>query len=134
TLAQLVRLVSLARSLDSRAYEVHVASARFDDLSLRGTDFVRHPIYSVSPEYVDSALRAGRRIYRKSILKRYVQEELALFSRVEPDLVVGDFRLTLAVSAPLARVAYLALANAYWSPFAVRQGFPVPDHPIVKLL
>ena len=134
TLAQLVRLVSLARSLDPRAYEVHLASAHFDDLALKGTDFVRHTIDSVSPDYVDAALRAGRRIYRKSILSRYVQEELALFSRIEPDMVVGDFRLTLAVSAAVAQVPHVALANAYWSPFAVREGFPVPDHPIVKLL
>lgn len=134
TLAQLVRLVSLARSLDPRTYEVHLASAGFDDLVLRGTNFVRHPIASVSPAYVESALRRGRRIYDVPVLRRYVREELGLFSRVEPDVVVGDFRLSLSVSAPLATVPYIALANAYWSPYAVRDGFPLPDHPIVRLL
>jgi UDP:flavonoid glycosyltransferase YjiC (YdhE family)/uncharacterized protein (DUF2141 family) len=134
TLAQLVRLVSLARSLDSRLYEVHLASAFFDRLVVSGTDFIRHHLHSVSPEYVDSALRKGRRIYDVPVLRRYVTDELALLSHVRPDVVVGDFRLSLAVSAPLARVPYVALANAYWSPFAVRAGFPVPDHPIVKLL
>ena len=29
---------------------------------------------------------------------------------------------------------YAALINAYWSPFAERDGFPLPEHPIVKLL
>ncbi len=134
TLAQLVRLVSLARSLDSRVYEVHLASARFDDLVLRGTNFVRHPIHSVSPEHVESALRKGRRIYDFAVLRGYVEEELGLFSRIDPHLVVGDFRLSLAVSAPQAAVPYVALANAYWSPYAVREGFPLPDHPIVRLL
>src|SRR5690349_8101775 len=134
TLAQLVRLVSLARALDPRLYEIHLASAKFDDLVLRGTDFVRHPIHSVSPEYVDARLRSGRRIYGTALLQRYVKEELSLFSRIQPDAVVGDFRLSLAASAPVAGVPYAALANAYWSPFAIRQGFPVPDHPLVKLL
>jgi len=32
TLAQVVRLVSLARAVDPRVYELHFASARFDDL------------------------------------------------------------------------------------------------------
>jgi UDP:flavonoid glycosyltransferase YjiC (YdhE family) len=48
--------------------------------------------------------------------------------------VVGDLRLSLAISAPVERVPYAALINAYWSPFAERDGFPLPEHPIVKLL
>ncbi len=134
TLAQLVRLVSLARSLDPRTYEVHLASAHFDELVVGGTDFVCHRIHSVSPEFVESRLLSGRRIYDTAVLGRYVKEELALFTRVEPDGVVGDFRLSLAVSTPMAGIPYLALANAYWSPFAIREGFPLPDHPIVKVL
>jgi UDP:flavonoid glycosyltransferase YjiC (YdhE family)/uncharacterized protein (DUF2141 family) len=134
TLAQLVRLVSLARALDPRAFELHFASARFDDLAFRGTSFVRHFVDSVSPEHVDTALRQGRRIYERAVLERYVKDDLALFSRVQPDLVVGDFRLSLTVSAPLFGVRHVALANAYFSPYAVRDGFPLPDHPIVKLL
>ena len=134
TLAQLVRLVSLARALDPRDYELHFASARFDDLVFRGTSFVRHFIDSVSPEHVDSALRKGRRIYDATTLARYVKDDRALLSRTCPDLVVGDFRLSLTVSAPLAGVPHVALANAYFSPFAIRDGFPLPDHPIVKLL
>jgi len=67
-------------------------------------------------------------------LKRYVEDDLALLSRVEPDVVVGDFRLSLTVSAPLTGVFHVALANAYFSPYAIRDGFPLPDHPIVKLL
>ena len=46
-------------------------------------------------------------------------DDLELIRRIEPDVVVGDFRLSLAVSAPMAGVPYIALANAYWSPFAV---------------
>src|SRR6185369_763974 len=38
------------------------------------------------------------------------------------------------VSAALEKVPYAALINAYWSPRAVRREFPLPDHPIVRLL
>jgi UDP:flavonoid glycosyltransferase YjiC (YdhE family) len=34
----------------------------------------------------------------------------------------------------LAKVPLLTLINAYWSPYAQREAFPVPDHPIVKLV
>jgi len=53
---------------------------------------------------------------------------------VKPDAVIGDFRLSLAVSAKVAKIACASLINAYWSPYAVREGFPVPDHPIVRLV
>jgi UDP:flavonoid glycosyltransferase YjiC (YdhE family) len=49
-------------------------------------------------------------------------------------MVVGDLRLSLSISAKVARIPYASLINAYWSPYAVRDGFPLPDHPIVELL
>jgi UDP:flavonoid glycosyltransferase YjiC (YdhE family) len=67
-------------------------------------------------------------------LARYVAEERALIATVAPALVLGDLRLSLTVSAPAERVPYAALINAYWSTHAVRRGFPLPDHPIVRLL
>jgi UDP:flavonoid glycosyltransferase YjiC (YdhE family)/uncharacterized protein (DUF2141 family) len=134
TLAQVVRLVSLARSLDERAYELHFASASFPDFVFAGTTFERHRILSVAPEKIDAALRSGRRLYGTRVLRRYVRDDLALFEKVMPDLVVGDFRLSLPVSAPEFGVPHLALANAYWSPFSTRRDFPLPDHPIVRLL
>ena len=134
TLAQVVRLVTLARALDPARYEVHFASARFDDLIFRETRFVRHPIWSLSPAVIDARVARGQRLYGRRTLAAYVREERALLQAVRPDLVVGDLRLSLAISAPLERVPYAALINAYWSPFAERHGFPLPEHPIVKLL
>jgi len=134
TLAQVVRLVTLARALDPARYEVHFASARFDDLIFGETRFVRHPIWSLSPAVIDARVARGQRLYGRRTLAAYVREERALLQAVRPDLVVGDLRLSLAISAPVERVPYAALINAYWSPFAERKGFPLPEHPIVKLL
>ncbi|HVZ88625.1 MAG TPA: nucleotide disphospho-sugar-binding domain-containing protein [Polyangia bacterium] len=134
TLAQVVRLATLARALDPARYEVHFASARFDELVFGGARFVRHPIRSLSPATVESRVARGARLYGGRTLAAYVREERALFQAVRPDLVVGDLRLSLAVSAPVERIPYAALINAYWSPFATEEGFPLPDHPIVRLL
>jgi UDP:flavonoid glycosyltransferase YjiC (YdhE family) len=137
SLAQVVRLVTLARALDARRYEVHFASALFDDLIFGGpelTHFVRHRIASLPAAVVDRRVARGLRPYGKGTLARYVREELELFETVRPDLVVGDLRLSLAVSAPLARVPHACIINAYWSPYVERAGFPLPDHPIVRLL
>jgi len=41
--------------------------------------------------------------------------------------------LSLSVSARIARVTYVALTNAYWSPHS-RQHFPLPDLPLNRLV
>jgi UDP:flavonoid glycosyltransferase YjiC (YdhE family) len=134
TLAQVVRLATLARALDPRRYEVHFASARFDELVFGGAPFARHPIFSLAPELVESRVARGQRLYGRRTLARYLSEERALLAAVRPDLVVGDLRLSLAVSAPLEGVPHACLINAYWSPRAERDGWPMPDHPIVRWL
>jgi UDP:flavonoid glycosyltransferase YjiC (YdhE family)/uncharacterized protein (DUF2141 family) len=134
TMSQVVRLLVLARSLDPERYEVHFACAAFDEDLFRGTSFIRHRVHSPSPGAVLAAARSGRRLYDHGTLRRQVQEDLGLFEAIQPDLVVGDFRWSLAISAKVAGVPHAALTNAYWSPFAADQSCPAPDHPIVRLL
>jgi hypothetical protein len=69
SLAQVVRLVSLARALDARRYQVHFASARFDDLVFGGTELahvVRHRIASLPASVVDRRVARGLRPYGRS--------------------------------------------------------------------
>lgn len=134
TLAQCVRLVTLASGLDASRYEVHFACSGFADLVFAGTSFVRHTITSLSPEAAERALTSGRRLYEKADLLRYIDAERRLIGAVRPALVVGDFRLSLSTSAELMGVPSAVLINAYWSPYARRDGFPVPDHPILSWL
>ncbi|MFC3374324.1 hypothetical protein ACFOLJ_00110 [Rugamonas sp. CCM 8940] len=65
-------------------------------------------------------------------MRRYVEDDLHVFKQARPDLVVGDFRLSLSISARLAGLPYVALSNAYWSPY-VRQRYPLPDIPLARL-
>ena len=66
-------------------------------------------------------------------MREYVTEDLSVIEEIAPDLVVGDFRLSLAVSTPLSGVPYMTISNAYWSPYA-RQCYPVPELPLTKIL
>jgi UDP:flavonoid glycosyltransferase YjiC (YdhE family) len=134
TLAQSVRLVVLARALDPERYEVHFASSDFPDLVFAGTRFIRHRITTLAPEAAARALEAGRRLYEKATLLRYIDAERRLLRAIRPAFVVGDFRLSLSTSAELEGVLSAVLINAYWSPFACRPSFPVPDHPIIAYL
>lgn len=134
TLAQVVRLASLASRLDPAEYEVHFAASAFEPLVFDGTAFETWRIYSIDKASSLGRVERGERIYETQVLERYVDEELALIERIKPDLVIGDFRLSLPTSAELMGVPCAALINAYWSPYALRDSFPLPDHPIVKLV
>ncbi len=134
TLAQVVRLKVLADSLDSERYEIHFASSEFHPMVFQQTKFERHSLTTIEKAAVERAFASGRRLYEKKTLERYVKAELRLIEEVEPNLIVGDFRLSLSVSAPLSGVPHATLINAYWSPFRSERTFPVPDHPIIRLL
>lgn len=134
TLAQVVRLLTLARGLDPERYEVAFACGPFDPIAFEGTGIEPIPLFTVDRAAALKKVDRGDRLYEKDVLTRYVTDELALFDRVKPDLVVGDFRLSLAVSAAHAGIPHATLINAYFSQYAERDGFPVPDHPLVSLL
>jgi len=134
TLAQMVRLVTLARSLPRDGYEVHFASSQFPDYVFEGLQAHRWPIWGLSPKTAMARVASGKRLYSRRVLRRYIESDLHVLRAVSPDLVVGDLRWSLAVSAPTCGVPLASLINAYWSPFAVRSGFPLPDHPMVRIL
>jgi UDP:flavonoid glycosyltransferase YjiC (YdhE family) len=131
TLAHFARIAALAKALDATRYEIVVASdLRYTHLDAPlGATF--HAIRSIPSAEFAQALAHGKSLYSVETLCQYVEDDLALLDRVKPDLVVGDFRLSLAVSAPLRHIPYAAVVNAYWSPFADID-YPVPDLPMTR--
>jgi UDP:flavonoid glycosyltransferase YjiC (YdhE family) len=134
TLAHVARPLALARSLDHAVYDVHFASAKRYEIAFRNTALRRWVIDSIASEAFLKSLANGSRLYDYPTLQHYVEDDLRLIEQVKPDLILGDFRLSLAISATIAKVAYAALANAYWSPYYALQDFPLPDVPIARLL
>ena len=134
SLAQVVRLKVLAEALNPQRYNVVFACSRFDPMIFHGFGGERHRIASVSPEQMLRRLQRGQRPYALPTLVRYARQDLELLERVQPALVIGDLRLSLAVAAPKLGVRYAALINAYWSPYARHESFPMPEHPVIDWL
>ena len=133
TLAHVARPVALAQALDEQLFDVHLAHhPRYRQL-LGDLAFSEHEINSISPQQFIQALAGGKPLYDVSTLSSYVGEDLRVIDAVKPDIIVGDFRLSLAVSAELAGVPYIALSNAYWSSYCEQQ-YVVPDLPITRTL
>lgn len=133
TLAHVARLVTLARSLESSSHEVLFASDARYDAVIGALPFPVARIRTITGEQFFRALSHGTPIYGAADFRSYVDEDLELLERHRPDAVVGDFRLSLAVSARVARVPYVNVANAYWSPCAQLRHV-VPEITLVRFL
>lgn len=118
TLAHVARPIALARRLVARGYRpIIAADPRFAGLCPpEGWDTAK--IRSIPTAQFLRALARGQPVYEQATLERYVEDDLALLRAVRPAVVVGDFRISLSVSARLAGVPYINVSNAYWSPHA----------------
>lgn len=132
TLAHLGRPLALARGLDPAHYTCAIAC----DPALHGLVGTEGQRALAAPS-IGSArflrrLAFGVPVFRTGELAAYVERDLELIAAERPDVVVGDFRLSLSVSARRAGVPYVALSNAYWSP-AHQPRLTVPELPITRL-
>ena len=133
TLAHVARPVALARGLDATEWEIRLASDSRYAAAIGALPFPIEPIWTISPERFGRALARGSPIYDASSLDRYVEEDLRLIDSIRPDVVVGDFRVSLAISARKAGVPYVNVTNAYWSPYA-KIRHVVPEITLARVL
>lgn len=133
TLAHVARVIALARLLDPARYDVTLACDPRAGRFLVGEPWPSVPISSVSSVDFARALSRGDPLYDARTLERYVADDLRLIADGQPDLVVGDFRLSLSVSARVAGVPSMAVGNAYWCP-GWQGGYPMPVLPVTRWL
>jgi UDP:flavonoid glycosyltransferase YjiC (YdhE family) len=95
--------------------------------------FATHPLFTIEENLFYDRVHNLKFFYQVDELKKYVEQEQSLISKINPDLIVSDFRLTLAISAELAGKPLLNLSNSYWSPnYSCK--FPPPESGIFNLL
>ncbi len=133
TLAHVARAATLAATLDPDLYEICLAcDPRYAEL-LGKLPYPTRVVASISSQRFFDALAHGKPIYDSTTLHQYVEADRGLMRTWKPDVVVGDFRLSLGISARLEGIPYLNISNAYWSPYA-ELSFPVPDIPLTRFV
>ncbi len=116
SIAHVGRPALLARWAQEAGYKVTFACGTAFAEAAIGEGLDPQLIETVDLKKSHTRLDKGQFFYTPEELERYVSAERALIQKVEPDLVVGDFRLTLSISAQLEGVPMLSLINAHWSP------------------
>lgn len=133
TLAHVGRPLALAQTLDRQRYDVHFACAPGYERFLQGSQLSNWPLTSIASARFLAALAAGKPVYDAPTLSQYVLDDMRLLQQLRPDVVIGDFRLSLSVSARLVQVPYVSVINAYWSPY-VTQRYQVPAIALARIL
>jgi len=134
TLAHVARPIVLANSLLGRGYEPVMACSSLYKRFTATQAWQTLPLNSISSQQFLRNLARGAPVYDLPTLRRYVAEDIDLIERVKPDFIVGDFRLSLSVSARLMGIPYATITNAYWSPYARNKAFPMPVLPFTPYL
>lgn len=133
TLAHLGRPLRLSEGLIADGHDVTLAASAESARFLKNFPGRVHTLAPTGKARFIDNLAKGRPVFDFDTLKRFAEEDEALLAALRPDAVIGDFRLSLSVSARRAGVPYATITNAYWHP-ALRPHFIVPDLPMVRFL
>jgi len=132
TLAHLARAAVLAQAA-SEEFETYLAASPIYDNLFNFKGIKRLNLASLSPKEFLKRLSKGKPVYTKDEITSYVEQDLRIINDINPDIVVGDFRISLYISSKITKVPYISITNAYWSPHS-HQTFTVPELPFVKIL
>ena len=116
TLAHVVRPLMLAKGLDPTNFDVTLCRPRNFSKFTSGLTFPVLDLECQDSDFFARRLDRGSPLYDFPTLCRYVDADLALIDSEKPDVIIGDFRLSLSVSARLRSIPYIAICDAYWSP------------------
>lgn len=133
TLAHSSRAYVLASHIDPERYDIHFATSGKSRFLINSTDINFHEICTLASQKFIDRLRKGHPVFTVEELQRSVAADIELIKKLKPKLVIGDFRLSLGISAELTGTPYVALTNAHWSPSS-SQPFPVPEHWFFRLI
>ncbi len=133
TMTHFARPAALAAALNPAEYEIHFRTPRRYHALLPASAIHVGDLRTIDPHGFLEALGRGSTLYSFEALRGYVHDDMELINAVQPDLVIGDFRLSLCVSAPQCGVPFASIFNAHWSPYT-SQPVVVPELPITRWL
>jgi len=112
-LSHLMRLLLIARELREIGVEVGFGFKEESNL-LKEDSFKVFPVPDVTVTDFSSNVFAE---YTQPFIEQCVEEELKAIEAFQPDAIVGDFRLSAAISARVAGVPYISVVNAYMTDY-----------------
>ena len=114
-LSHVSRPLCIARELRSRGHQITFAcSGRFTYL-IETEGFEIYPIFTKDPDMGLSKARLAGTAYDNHIVMKYIKDEIECIKKLNPDIVICDFRLTVKTSSEFCRKPYVSIINGYWT-------------------
>jgi UDP:flavonoid glycosyltransferase YjiC (YdhE family) len=131
TMTHFVRAAALAATLLPEEWDLYFwTPVRYHRLLRQ--EFCRlGDLRTLSPQLFLESLTRGDVVYTEEVIRAYVREDQAIIREIRPDLIIGDYRLSLCISAPLCETPYASIFNAQWSPYYTQPAI-VPEHPMTR--
>ncbi|MBX7230507.1 MAG: hypothetical protein K1X29_00340 [Bdellovibrionales bacterium] len=129
TLAHVARPLALAQKLPTKLFDIHMAvDPRYQFLvsSDSNQSIYFHQIKSPSSSSFRQKVEAGKFPYNENEIISLVQDDLSLLEKIKPDIVIGDFRISLSISSKYKKIPYFSITNAHWLPDFYSH-YPIPD-------
>lgn len=128
-MAHFVRPLALAQSLAPSEYDVWFYAPAAYGRYLGDSGFKTGILETLPHEQFLANLAKGAPLYSVDTLRTYVHHDRDIIGQIKPDLVIGDFRLSLPISARLEKTRFAVMMNAYWSPYT-KQRRILPEIPL----
>ena len=70
---------------------------------------------TINPKRFQQNIFKKMPVFSANQLQAMINEDLAMIDQHRPDVIIGDLRFSLAVSARLKSIPYITITNAHWS-------------------
>lgn len=112
TLSHLSRPLVVAKELRDRGQEVLFAGESSNTAFIQQEGFNVLPIHEPDPEELFGNIRKGKlRFISDEEIERMIEADVALYRKVQPDLVLTDGRFTAPISTHIAVLPHAAIVN-----------------------
>ena len=112
-ISHLNRLVLIAQELQRQGAEIAFAFKEHNQI-LKHYNFQFFPISDAVITDFSSNIFAA---YTPALIEQCVKDELKVIETFKPDAIVGDFRLTAAISSKVAKIPYISVVNGYMTDY-----------------
>jgi len=132
-LAHVGRTLTLAHALSSLQVEIRFAASGEHAERISRSGWPVAPVHTRSrKELFDQMARKGNAFTREQ-LEEYVEDERRVLGEIRPDIVIGDFRPSLCISAVSMRIPYVSVVNAVWTSHCAVRFAPPLTMPLTKI-
>lgn len=127
TLAHIARPLTLAKSLDKDKYEIIFVVSENYKKYIEDANFEYITIWSMSNKEFMKRLYWGKALFYDKLIDKYLKDEFEILDKIKPDIVIGDFRLTLGISCKVRKIPYILITNSHWSIYSKTKYDICPD-------